>query len=86
MTLSWADGVGVAAAILTTLCWVPQAAKTIRSRDTRGISLAMQLALNVGILLWLAYGLLLGSLPLIGANLLTLSMTTTILVLKLRHG
>ncbi len=80
------DAVGIAAAIITTLCWLPQMIKTITTKDTSGISLWMQVSLNIGITLWLLYGTLLGSWPLIGANLLTLMMTLTLLGLKLRYG
>lgn len=80
------DAVGLAAAVLTTLCWIPQAARTIRTRDTRAISLVTQAAFTLGIGLWLAYGLLLGSLPLILANAVSLVLVATILVMKLRFG
>jgi MtN3 and saliva related transmembrane protein len=80
------DAVGLVAAVITTLCWLPQMIKTITTKDTSGISLWMQVSLNIGVTLWLLYGTLLGSWPLIGANLLTLIMTLTMLGLKLRYG
>lgn len=78
--------IGSFAAMLTTLCWVPQAVRTIRTRETRAISLWAQLALACGILLWLVYGLLIGSWPLIIANTVTFLLVSTILSLKLRYG
>jgi MtN3 and saliva related transmembrane protein len=56
------DAFGMAAA-LTTLCWVPQAVRTIRTRDTRAISLWTQVGFSLGLSLslWLAYGLLIAS-------------------------
>lgn len=83
MTGEW---MGYVAATLTTLAFVPQAAKTIRSRDTRGISLAMYAVFTVGIGFWLGYGLVLGSWPMIVANAVTLLLAATILALKLRYG
>ncbi len=80
------ETVGMAAAALTTLCWVPQAVRIIRTRDTRAISLATQATLATGVLLWLAYGCLLGSIPLVAANAVTLALVTAILVMKLRFG
>jgi MtN3 and saliva related transmembrane protein len=77
---------GFAAATLTTLCWVPQAWRTIRTRDTRAISLWTQSIFALGVLLWLAYGLLLMSWPLIGANSVTLCLVGVILAMKLRYG
>jgi MtN3 and saliva related transmembrane protein len=80
------EALGSGAALLTTLCWVPQAVRTIRTRDTRALSLATQLGLNAGMALWLAYGWLIGSWPLILANAVSLALVFAILVMKLRHG
>lgn len=83
MSIEW---LGYAAAILTTLAFVPQAAKTIRSRDTSGISLGMYVVFVVGIVCWFGYGIALGSWPMILANAVTFVLASVILVLKLRHG
>ncbi|CAN1540437.1 COG4095 Uncharacterized conserved protein [Rhabdaerophilaceae bacterium] len=78
--------IGSLAAAITTLCWVPQAIKVIRTRNTAAISLIMYVMLATGIALWLVYGLLIWSVPLIGANTVTFVLVLTILVLKLRYG
>lgn len=78
--------VGGAAAALTTVCWLPQAFKIIRTRDTAAISLLTYSAFAVGLVLWLCYGILLGSWPIIGSNVVTLVLVIVIIVLKLRHG
>lgn len=83
MTGEW---MGYVAATLTTLAFVPQAAKTIRSRDTSGISLAMYAVFTIGVGFWLGYGFVLGSWPMIIANTVTLLLAATILALKLRYG
>lgn len=80
------DWLGYAAALLTTVAFVPQAIKTIRSRDTSGISLAMYVVFTVGIGFWFLYGLALASWPMILANITTFLLALLILVLKLRHG
>jgi MtN3 and saliva related transmembrane protein len=80
------DAIGMIGAVLTTVCWVPQAIKIIRSRETRAISLAGTLAFTVGIAFWLAYGLALWDWPLIASNVVTLVLMAAILALKLRHG
>lgn len=83
MSLEW---LGYAAAVLTTIAFVPQAVKTIRSRDTSGISLGMYVIFTIGIGFWFAYGVALGSWPMILANITTFALAVTILALKLRHG
>jgi MtN3 and saliva related transmembrane protein len=80
------DIIGMAGAALTTLCWLPQATKIIRSRDTRAISLAGTLAFTTGIAFWLAYGIALADWPLMISNAVTLVLMTIIVALKLRHG
>ena len=77
---------GFVAAILTTLCWLPQAVKTIRTKETRSLSLVTQGALTLGVVLWLSYGLLIGNAPIIFSNAISLVLVATILALKLRFG
>lgn len=80
------EWIGAVGATLTTLSFVPQAAKTIRTRDTRSISLGMYATFTVGVACWLAYGVVLQSWPMIVSNIVTLGLSATILALKLRHG
>ena len=83
MNLEW---LGFLAAACTTLSFVPQAVKTIRTRDTSGISLWMYVVFTFGIACWFGYGIVLHSWPMIVANIITFGLSATILVLKLRHG
>ncbi|WP_207480890.1 SemiSWEET transporter [Arenibaculum pallidiluteum] len=77
---------GLVAGTLTTLSFLPQALKTWRTRSAKDISLVMFLCLCVGVALWLAYGLMIGAVPVIVSNLVTLAIAGTILVFKLRYG
>lgn len=76
---------GSVAACLTTAAFFPQAIKTIRERTTAGLSLTMYLMLVSGVVLWLTYGLLIGSWPLIIANSIVIVPQVAILVLLLRQ-
>jgi len=80
------DWLGFVAALLTTLAFVPQALKTIRTRDTRGLSLWIYAIFTSGIALWFAYGVAIGSWPIILANAVTFLLAASILLLKLRYG
>lgn len=80
------EWVGYAAATLTTIAFVPQALKTLKSRDTAGISLGMYAVFTVGVGFWFVYGWMLGSWPMILSNTVTFMLAATILALKLRHG
>ena len=80
------DWVGYAAAVLTTAAFFPQVIKSIRSGETRHISLGMYILLCSGVALWLVYGLMLHALPIIVANLVTLILSGAILFMKLKNG
>jgi MtN3 and saliva related transmembrane protein len=86
MSTAAIEALGFCAALLTTFCWLPQAWQTIRTRDTSGISLWTQALFATGIVLWLIYGVLIASWPLIGANTVTLALVLVILTMKLRYG
>ena len=79
------EWIGYAAAMLTTCSFVPQAVLTLRTRDVSGISLGMYSMFTVGVMLWLAYGILLMAWPIIIANAITTSLALAILVMKLRY-
>ncbi len=84
--MSLADLLGTVAGFLTTVAFAPQVWAVWKSRSTRDISLSMYLVFTTGVAFWLAYGLVLGAWPIIVANSVTLALTGTVLVLKLRHG
>ena len=79
------DLVGYAAAILTTVAFVPQALKSWRTRDLYGVSLTMYSLFTLGVALWLAYGIILGAWPIIVANVVTLALAGMVLALKILH-
>jgi MtN3 and saliva related transmembrane protein len=83
--MSLLDLIGYLAASLTTLSFVPQALHTFRTRDVSGISLGMYSAFTLGVALWLLYGLLLNAWPIVAANVITLGLALSILLMKLRY-
>lgn len=83
---AYIEAIGALAAILTTVCWLPQAVKILRDRETRAISLSGTMLCVIGVLLWLIYGIAIGDGPLIGSSAMTLAITAAILALKIRHG
>lgn len=83
LPVSTTDLLGYLAAGLTTLSFAPQAWLIFRTRKVDGISLGMYGAMTAGVLLWLVYGLLIQSWPLVAANAVTLSLAGSILVMKL---
>lgn len=84
--MPFSELIGYAAASLTTTAFIPQAWLTWRSRRVDGVSLGMYSIFTLGIMLWLAYGLLIGAWPIIVANGLTLLLALFILSMKIRYG
>lgn len=76
---------GFAAAALTTGSFLPQAIKTIRTKDTRSISFFMYLLFSSGTFLWLLFGLLSNNMPIVVANAITLVFAVIILIYKIRY-
>jgi MtN3 and saliva related transmembrane protein len=75
--------IGLLAAILTTAAYVPQAYKTIKTRSTGDLSMITFSTLFIGVIMWLIYGILIGDIPLILANIVTSGLTGIIFYMKL---
>lgn len=77
--------IGVLAAIVSTINQLPQAFKTIRSKDTHSLSLWMYIMVWIATSLWLLYGILLKDFPLILSNCISILPITYILWTKIRN-
>lgn len=82
----WVEYLGFAAAACTTVCFVPQAVKIIRERQTAGLSLPTYVIFATGLSLWLVYGIFVPSAPIVVANALTLIPALIILGMKIKLG
>ncbi|GGY04001.1 SemiSWEET family sugar transporter [Paludibacterium paludis] len=84
---SWIiETIGSAAAVLGTLCWLPQAVRTIRTKDTKSLSLWSNVLLLATVVLWFVYGLALGAWPLVIANSISIVLVGIIVFMKCLHG
>lgn len=86
MEVITADMIGYAAAILTTLSFLPQAVMTIKTRDTESLSLGMYSAFTLGVFFWLMYGFIIENKAIIYANSVTLVLAATILSVKIYNS
>ena len=77
---------GVTAGTLTTVAFIPQLAKALKSKSTGDLSWGMVLTFTIGVLLWLIYGIWIDSLPVILANAVTLLLQIGIVTLKIKYG
>jgi MtN3 and saliva related transmembrane protein len=76
--------IGILAGILTTSSFLPQICKIVKTRKVRDISLFMYLIFATGITLWLIYGIFLGEIPIILANIAGLVFCSYIIFAKVK--
>ena len=81
---SMANLIGAVAGTLTTIAFVPQVLRTWRTRRADDISMGMLLLFTTGVALWELYGLIIGAMPVIAANGVTLVLAAMMIVLKAR--
>ena len=72
--------IGMSAAILTTLAFVPQVLKVIKLKKTDGLSLSTYIIFTLGVVLWLVYGFFKNSISMVLGNGITLILSLIILV------
>jgi MtN3 and saliva related transmembrane protein len=77
--------IGFIAASCTTISFLPQVIKTLKTKQTKDISMLMYLILLTGLTLWLIYGLIIKDDPIIFANGITLILAGIVFVLKIKY-
>jgi MtN3 and saliva related transmembrane protein len=85
MTFNNIEIVGLIAGVLTTIAYLPQVRKTWKTKSVKELSLTMYLVMFVGVMLWLTYGILIDSISIILANIVTGILTSLLIYLKLKY-
>lgn len=83
--MTFSTVIGLAAGAFTTVAFVPQVIKTYRSQSSEDLSLGMFSLMVTGVIFWLAYGLLTRDIPIILANIVTLTLQLAVLAMMLGH-
>ncbi|MFH1412052.1 MAG: SemiSWEET transporter [Candidatus Omnitrophota bacterium] len=78
--------IGLTAGFLTSLSFLPQALKILRTKQVRDISLGMYIVLTVGICMWIVYGSLIKELPIILSNGIAVILCSMIIAAKIAYG
>jgi MtN3 and saliva related transmembrane protein len=76
--------IGVCAAILTSLSYIPQVRKAWPRGSTKDLSLHMLVVLTAGLLLWVGYGLLKSDWVIVAANSVGAALAASVLAFKIR--
>jgi len=80
------ETIGMSAALLGTICWLPQVIKLVRDKETHALSLWTNVLILATVSLWLIYGIALGSLPIIIANIASVTLVGIIVIYKIKYG
>ena len=83
--MNYINIIGYMATFGTTVSFLPQAIKTMTTKDTSGISLLMYTFFTIGTMLWLTYGILTNDVPVAIANGITCLFAIIILGYKIRY-
>jgi MtN3 and saliva related transmembrane protein len=78
--------IGILAACGTTASWIPQAWKTLRTRQADDFSWGYLALFTGGVLLWAVYGALRNDPAVLGANVVTFVFILPVIYVKLRWG
>jgi len=84
MTQTVIPWIGVCAAALTSLSYVPQVRKAWPRGSTKDLSLHMLVVLTTGLSLWIGYGLLKGDWVIVAANSVGAALSASVLTFKIR--
>ena len=79
----WGESLGWMAAICTMVAFVPQVLKIVKTRSVKDISVGMYFIFCLGVFLCIIYGVHLGSIPMILSNIITLSLASAVLIMKI---
>lgn len=80
------NAIGTAAGLCSMASFTPQLVKIAREKHAAGVSLRTYVVNVVGFVLWISYGVLLGSWPVAVSNAVNLLLAGAILVLRWRYG
>ncbi|NOX66175.1 MAG: hypothetical protein GXO85_10405 [Chlorobi bacterium] len=80
------DIIGFAAAAMAAVIFLPQVIMTVRTKDTKGLSLSSFILISLSNSLWLTYGLLSSDTAIILSQVFLFPMGLTILIYKIKYG
>tara|TARA_B000000609_G_scaffold118354_1_gene92414 strand:+ start:273 stop:551 length:279 start_codon:yes stop_codon:yes gene_type:complete len=88
MAEMWIEAIGLLAGVLGIIAWIPQIREVWVNKRHEGISLATFSVVTIALGLWLLYGVLIESLSMIVANIMTLSVIFAVIlgVVRLRKA
>ncbi len=79
------DILGYLSATFTTIAFLPQIIKTIKTKSAKDVSMGMFVFFTTGVFLWIIYGALTNTMPLIIANSVIFCLSLIQIILKIKY-
>ena len=78
--------IGLIAAFITSIGFLPQIIKGFKTKKLDDISYFMPIVLAIGMTLWLIYGILINSIAIISANIFSISCSISLIIMKKKYS
>ncbi|MCL4365324.1 MAG: SemiSWEET transporter [Candidatus Marsarchaeota archaeon] len=78
--------IGIVAGTLTVISFIPQISRVRKNRSARDLSWKWMAGFSAGIFLWVVYGVIYASMPIILSNVVMLALIAALIALKWRYG
>ncbi|MEA5001248.1 MAG: SemiSWEET transporter [Endomicrobiaceae bacterium] len=85
MEMIFIEILGYVSATLTTIAFIPQILKTLKTKSAKDVSMGMFALFSTGVFLWIIYGFLTGSKPVFIANIVIFCLALTQIILKIKY-
>jgi MtN3 and saliva related transmembrane protein len=80
MASMWIEAIGLLAGVIGIFAWIPQIMEVWVHKRHEGLSITSFSVVSIALLLWLVYGILVDSIAMIVANIMTLSVIGAIIL------
>jgi MtN3 and saliva related transmembrane protein len=83
--MDYLEYLGFAAGLFSMIAFIPQVYKTYKLKSAKGISIQTFIILSLGLILWIAYGLVVRKAPLYITNAVVLVVSSAQIILKIKY-
>jgi MtN3 and saliva related transmembrane protein len=80
------ETIGIAAGLLTSVSFIPQLIKTVRTKKADDVSVFMLITRGVGLALWVIYGLMKSDIPVLATFSLSFVINAAVTFFKIKYS
>ena len=83
--MNWTQVIGLTAGILTASSLLPQLIKTLKEKKAEDVSIGMLVVLQLGVAMWIVYGIKRDDLPIIITNCFSLALNIAMTIVRMKY-